>query len=134
MATHCLRAQSCNLVSSHLQSAHTLLVESSSHRNLHQFPLFDPATPCPQHSPTHIKTNPPPRSSIAALCFLNEAILLLKNPLLEDGRFEFRAPFYSYFFPFLYLLLSSYFFHYFPSKFLSSLTHYYIIINGPSGH
>lgn len=64
MATRSPRTQSYNcptICKSHT-GAHTLLVASSSHRNLRQFPLSDPAsaTPCPQQLPHISDQNQPP--------------------------------------------------------------------------
>lgn len=94
----CLRTLSCARLAAcrALGGAHTPLVESSSHRNLRQFPLSDPRhTYSTSHtSPTssshtyQIRNQPPPRP--ARLCFQKEAILLLKSPLLEDERFKFQ--------------------------------------------
>lgn len=105
MATHCLRTQRCKCLAicRALTGTHTPLVESSSHRNLHQFPLSDPAsltqpaTPYPQQFPHISNQTPPPRPAIAALCLQKEAILLLKNPLLDDARSEFQSTFYGHF-------------------------------------
>lgn len=90
MATHCLRIQSCNclaicraLTRSSRNQVHT---ETSVRFHCLTPPhlLFQPhLAPSDSHT-YHIKTSPPTKPATAALCFQREAILLLKNPLLEE--------------------------------------------------
>lgn len=82
-------------LSRHLRSAHTLLEESSSHRNLCPFPLSDPAsltlpaTPCPQQLP-HIshQNQPPIQASNSCTLFPETGYSVTeKSP---SGRIEFQ--------------------------------------------
>lgn len=87
-----------------------LLEDSSSHRNLHQFPLSDPVSPtwphlAPSQSHTYqIKRPPSPSSSTLHHTPLHpgrqnlqvlfpgiEAILLQKNPLMKDASLDFHS-------------------------------------------
>lgn len=126
MATHCLRIQSCNclaicraLTRSSRNQVHT---ETSVRFHCLTPPhlLFQPhLAPSDSHT-YHIKTSPPTKPATAALCFQREAILLLKNPLLEELSHAFLYCFPENFYYFLQNCV------------YSAVTRYYTVVNRPS--
>lgn len=113
MATLCLRTQSrnCLAICEALTGTHTLLMESSSHRNLCPYPLSDPAsltlpaTPCPQQLPHISHQKQPPTQASNSWGYSVTA----KSP---SGRMEFQISF-GHTFLYLFSFLS-------PSNFITS--------------
>lgn len=118
-------------LSRHLQSAHTLLEESSSHRNLCPFPLSDPAsltlpaTPCPQRLPHISHQNQPPNQAGHSCTLFPERgySVTEKSP---SGRIESR------FTLLFHLLFPENFYYFLQNCVYSAVTRHYTIVNRPS--
>lgn len=116
MAINHPRTQSCNCLAIWRAptGTHTLFRESSSHRNLHQFPLSDPAsltqpaTPCPQQLPHISNTNQPPTlASNSFTLFPERGYSVTEKSPPGVARFEFQSLFSKIFLYCLFFFLAT---------------------------